>query len=490
MSANTPKGFPIEGRREDLESSSLVAKHTTVVPRGVNRRAMDVMVAGVYEVGSDIAEAGSDTGTIVATGHAAKPGDVIRLTSTINSLDEFEMHVDSVDANNIYLAGRTSLAISATDTFDILRYISPRFDNTGAALTTSTPIQFQLDGADQVVTEDTVTPSNNAPLPVKLTNVTGDINITAGDLNVQTSHTGASFDSMRIGDGTNLMAVNASLEAQVRDDDAIVELQAILAKMLAAPSTEAKQDTVIIALGTLLTELQAKADLSETQPVSVQSSALPTGAATEATLAALAAEDFASQTTLALVDTKLAAIQTAVQLLDNIVNGSSQADVAIADIGAAASETTLAALAAEDFATQTTLAAMSAKLPSVIGQNAIADSLSVTFASDQTSAPSAALDVVGFVRIDFSATNITVGAYTTLMASVGSNTVRKMRIFLASGTPMYLATGIAASEVDRFIIYPGMDAEIEVTIPLGTRLSLKSIGANITSGQMIINLMG
>lgn len=492
MSANTPKGYPVEGRREDLETISLQAKHTTVVPRGTNRRALDVQSSGVYSVASDAAEAGSDTGTIVATAHSAKAGDVIRFTSTANSIDELEMHVDSVDANNIYLAGRTSANITAADTFDILRYITPRYDSTGASLATVTspPIQFLLDGSVQTVTEDTVTPANNAPLPVKLTGATGDINITAGDLNVQLSHLGIDHDSTRIGDGTNLMAVNASLEAQVRDDDAIVQLAAILAKIIAAPATEAKQDTNITALGSLLTELQLKADLTETQPVSVSSSALPTGAATEATLAALAAEDFATQTTLSAADTKLAAIQTAVQLLDNIVNVSSQANVAIADIGAAASETTLAALAAEDFSTETTLAAMSAKLPASLGSKASASSLSVTFASDQTSSPSDALDVVGFTRIDFSSTNITTAAYTELLATVGSNTVRKVMIFLTSGTPMYLATGAAASETDRFIIYPGMDAVIEVTIPNGTRLSLKSIGSNITSGSMIVNLMG
>ena len=155
-------------------------------------------------------------------------------------------------------------------------------------------------------------------MPVKLTSVTGDINITAGDLNVQSEHTGANFDSIRIGDGTNLLGVNASLEALVHDADALVELQAILAKIIAAPateakqdtmisnqglqlvelqailakiiaapSTEAKQDTIISSLASLLAELQLKADLLETQPVSLASQPLPTGAATEVTLASI-----------------------------------------------------------------------------------------------------------------------------------------------------------------------------------------------------------
>ena len=62
-------------------------------------------------------------------------------------------------------------------------------------------------------------------------------------------------------------------------------LASILAKIIAAPSTEAKQDTLNTTLGTILTELQLKSDLSETQPVSAASLPLPSGASTEATLA-------------------------------------------------------------------------------------------------------------------------------------------------------------------------------------------------------------
>lgn len=65
-------------------------------------------------------------------------------------------------------------------------------------------------------------------------------------------------------------------------------------------ATSAKQDT-------LLTELQLKADLTETQPVSVASLPLPSGAATETTLAS---------------------VKTAVETIDNAISGSEmQVDV-------------------------------------------------------------------------------------------------------------------------------------------------------------------
>ena len=76
-------------------------------------------------------------------------------------------------------------------------------------------VAFIRNGTEVVVTEDTVTPGNNLPLPVKLTSVTGDINITAGDLNVQLSDQGASPDVTRIGDGTNQLGMTAANEAKV-----------------------------------------------------------------------------------------------------------------------------------------------------------------------------------------------------------------------------------------------------------------------------------
>lgn len=87
--------------------------------------------------------------------------------------------------------------------------------------TVGSKIRFVQDGSVVDVLEDTVTPANNIPLPVKITSSTGDINITAGDLNVQLSHTGVNFDSTRIGDGTFTLDVNpdGSLNANIITPD-------------------------------------------------------------------------------------------------------------------------------------------------------------------------------------------------------------------------------------------------------------------------------
>ena len=122
------------------------------------------------------------------------------------------------------------------------------------------PVKFVKDGMTVDVNEDTITQSNNAPLPVKLIGTTGPINITAGDLNVQLSHAGVNYDSTRIGDGANLWAMTGSGEGLVSD----------LATRASLASIDAK--------------------LTNPLPVSAASLPLPAGAATEATLAAFSAK--------------------------------------------------------------------------------------------------------------------------------------------------------------------------------------------------------
>jgi hypothetical protein len=119
------------------------------------------------------------------------------------------------------------------------------------------PAAFVLDGVTSSVTEDTLTPANNKPMPSKMfiqkdgitypvnksTGTPSDtvaipveivaasgttINITAGDINIQTTDMGAGFDSMRIGDGSgNYIGVNANDEALVHDTDMLAKLEQV-----------------------------------------------------------------------------------------------------------------------------------------------------------------------------------------------------------------------------------------------------------------------
>lgn len=84
------------------------------------------------------------------------------------------------------------------------------------------------------------------------------------------------------------LATDAKLDALLTELQAkadVTETQPVSAASLPLPSgaaTDTKLDSVITQLQALLTELQAKADLAETQPVSAASLPLPSGAATSA----------------------------------------------------------------------------------------------------------------------------------------------------------------------------------------------------------------
>ena len=268
---STDKSYPsldIETGRSDLQ------KHNTGQPVREKQWAKDVVAHITAQlIGADAAEAGSTKDTINATGHSALKGDIISFTS--GALDKCEYRVLSTGADTIETSEQMRVAPGAGDTFNILRQKQMQCDDEGNLITTSGPIQFRRDGVPQEVIEDTANPANNRPFPVKLASVTGDINITANDLNVSTSHVN---DSMRLGDGTNLVSANASGELLTKDADAET------------------------ALGNILTELQAKADLTETQPVSVASLPLPAGAATEVTLASVLAKIIAAPATEAKQD--------------------------------------------------------------------------------------------------------------------------------------------------------------------------------------------
>lgn len=210
------EGFSYQGALEDFDNSTKLFKKrfATVTPLGTNKAGLDVVATGFFQIGAAdrVVEAGSTDSVVNLTAHGANVGDVIRLKTTANTISQREVAIgEIIDANSFQLEGRLDADLTAGDTFDLLGGVTPTYNSDGSV--TSGPITFQYDGATQTVIEDTVTPANNRPLPVKLTDVTGDINITAGDLNVQLSHTGASPDSTQIGDGTEILLISAAGEA-------------------------------------------------------------------------------------------------------------------------------------------------------------------------------------------------------------------------------------------------------------------------------------
>lgn len=214
---------------------------------------------------------------------------------------------------------------------------------------------------------------------------------------------------------------------------------------------------------------------------------LPTGAATEATLSGLNAKFGA------LGQTNMAGSAPVVIASDQSAIPASQSGTW--NINNISGTVSLPAGAA----TETTLAAASAKLPAALGQTTMAGSLSVVLASNQSTVPvsQVALDVVDFKDgaspvLVTSSTNIpgNAGTHLELVASLAA-TVKKVRVNDTTGQFIGIYIGAAASEVLKFVIGPGMDGEIDVSIPSGTRISALAIGATaISSGDLLIQFIG
>lgn len=219
---------------KDLRSEMYV----TGQPVGSNRRALDTISLGAYVVAEDlVVESGSSDFLVKITGHQAKVGDICRIVSSSNPISELELHIDKIiDADQFELASVLSAPLSAGDLVTILRPITPRMTDDGTMVVTNDgfPYQFILDGVPVDVTEDTVDPLNNKPLPVKLTNFDGDIQITASQLNVNLDD---SDDSVALGDGSgNLIetlttSASSLLALATKDEDANVSLQSLDTKL-------------------------------------------------------------------------------------------------------------------------------------------------------------------------------------------------------------------------------------------------------------------
>lgn len=277
---SSPKGFPTQEKEIRVG-----AQFATVEPVGQAQYGMSVLAHTYHTViGSDATEAVADPQValyrIKATAHAAQKGDLIRFTSGTFSGREIRVH-QKVDADNFDLVESLDSAPIVGTTFDILRNKAPIVDTSGAVITTASAVTaFKLNGTTTEVSKDTVTPANSIPLPVEITGASGVVNISAGNLYVHTDHTGADYDSMRIGDGTNLLAV---------DSNGAIKITAASLPLATDAATATKQDTGNNSLSSIdgkLVQLVStvnglKVDGSAvTQPISATSLPLPGGAST------------------------------------------------------------------------------------------------------------------------------------------------------------------------------------------------------------------
>lgn len=251
---------------------------------------------------------------------------------------------------------------------------------------------------------------------------------------------------------------------------------------------------------------------------------LPTGAATEATLASVDGKlgTLGQKTMAGSAPVVLASDQSAIPVTDNggsiTVDGSvtvSATDLDIRDLSSVSDSVsavqsgtwnindvsgvislpTGAATAANQTTGNTSLSNIDGKLPATLGQKTSANSLAVVLASDQSSlsVTTPTLDVVDLCDtplVDATTINGSAGAFTQVVASLAAD-VKKIQIADTSGSFIGVYTGPASSEALKFIFGPGSDSTIDVNIPSGTRISLRSMEASApTSGSIVLNFIG
>jgi len=463
----TPKGWA-----QQEKDGSQVAEFVTVEPVRDKQFGLSVLAHTYgFEVGTDASEANSTTTVINATAHAALRGDVIRFTA--GALINREFRVYEVATNTITVAETMPVA-PGTDAFQILRSKTPvvNADGTISVSVAASDVSFQLDGGSQTVTEDTGTPANNRPLPVKLMDMTGDITVTANNLNVQLTHAGANPDSVQIGDGTETANVNASNELQVADDTARTSLGTVAG---AVSGTEMQVD--VVASLPAGTNNIGDVDIASALPAGTNNigdvdiaSALPAGTNNigDVDIASAIPAGANSIGTVGLDAGTNNIGDVDVLTLPSLPAGTNNiGDVDVLSLPALPAGTNN--IGDVDIASA---------LPA--GTNNIGD-IDVVSAVAATGRSS-----IEIIRHDYAGGSVTTAAYTQLVAST-SGDIDEFYIGDTSGEIMILATGAAASEVDVLYIEPGGPGRVNLRVPSGTRLSVKALSATASVGDLVIN---
>lgn len=502
---SSPKSWPSQLKYGDCQFS-------TVQPQGSQRFGLDVIQRGVFQAATDTVEAGSTDRIIVASAHAARVGDLIRFTSGANN--SVEMAVVAVATNSITLGGSVT-APSPGDTFNIMRYVTPTLDSSGGIVTTSGPLEIQVDGVATVVNYDTGTPSNSVAVPVRVVdsvspaldygvataaqrtaaqigNATGAADFGTGNSSAQTLRTVLASDqpaipvtpSAVITSSGTIAAITQTVEITLSEGQSTVAFQVTgvytgaLTPQVTVNGTDWVQLVSILNVttntitSTVLSGVTGvfQAEVSGYLGFRLRANAAITGTAT--------------------INMRTSASSALVALDTPLPPGTAQIGIVgqagtwnITNITGTVSLPTGAA-------TEATLSAVNGKLNS-LGQKTMANSVPVTLASDQSTLPVAqeGLAAVNLATIDFTGTPVTSAAYVTLLAST-SAAIKKVQIFMGQGSPLILALGAASSEVDQIYIFPGGNGLMELEIPTSTRVSLKAVNTSATEGYILVNFLG
>ena len=327
----------------------------------------------------------------------------------------------------------------------------------------SGPAQYVRNGVNQSVAEDTVTPANSRPLPVKVLNASG----ATADFATEATLAGLSAKFGSLGQ----KAMTGSAPVVIASDQSAVPVSGPLtdtqlratAVPVSGPLTDSQLRATAVPVSGPLTDTQLRASavpvsgpLTDVQlrasavPVSAASLPLPAGAATETTLAGLSAK-FGT-------------------LGQKLMAGS--APVVIAS-------------------DQSAIPASQSGTWSVRNQDGVGNDItsSAVGALRALHVKPLGYTVVATARRDYSTGSVTTGAWVELIPSLGSQ-AQDIEIFDSSGQTLEIGTGAAAAEARLFIVMPGGNGRIPVRIASGTRISIRAVSGTANVGEICINLYG
>lgn len=269
----------------------------------------------------------------------------------------------------------------------------------------------------------------------------------------------------------------------------------------ATETTLASIDTKTPALGQALMSASSPVVIASNQsavPISATSLPLPTGAATSAKQPALGTAGSASAD---VITVQGIASMTALKVDGSAVTQPVSGTVSATQGTAAAlggawpvkvtdgtnTMPTMDAASRAGFYKITdgtnTAAVKAASTPAVAADPALVVALSPN--NPVTTSP-AGRTVVNRARLDYSSTSVTTSAYVQLLAST-SGAITMIEIFDSSGQTLLLATGGAGSEVDQIYILPGGNGQVPLAIAGSTRISIKAVSGTANAGEIDIN---
>lgn len=93
------------------------------------------------------------------------------------------------------------------------------------------------------------------------------------------------------------------------------------------------------------------------------------------------------------------------------------------------------------------------------------------------------------VRNRYATTAVTTGAWVQLIASTAF-TIKEWSVFDSSGQTLEIGIGAGGAETRLFLIPPGGMPNFSLNVAAGTRISIRAVSANATSGELVLQGRG